>query len=371
MTPKGTAMTDTSPSPGSAPSSTSFVDWKLASATARRLTPSGPAVSAADARQAVDELRVASQRAHGPVAETARLQTPADLPPAMIVDRATWSEVNVASFSGLMDPVVNKLIERKDGPPMVAPIKKAGGVLTGVEVGTLLSFLSTKVLGQYDLAYANTAADSRLLLVAPNIVETERALNVDPTDFRLWVCLHEETHRVQFTANPWLRDHLIAMSAGLLDDLAPDLDSLRDRVAILAKGAPEAMREGGGGLVSIITTPEQREGIERVTAVMSLLEGHADVVMDEVGPQIVPSVAVIRERFERRRDGLGPMDILLRRLLGLEAKMRQYREGAAFVRGVADMVGIDGFNAVWTSPETLPTAAEIADHRRWVARVHG
>ncbi|GMA38360.1 zinc-dependent metalloprotease [Mobilicoccus caccae] len=349
----------------------SFVDWELARATSRRLTPSGPKVSAAEAEQAVTELRAASERAHGPVAETARLTTPPDLPPAMVVDRPTWSDINIGSFAGLMDPVVAKLVDRKEGPPMIAPVRKVGGVLTGVEVGSLLSFLSAKVLGQYDIAYSGTGADARLLLVAPNIVETERAMGVNPSDFRLWVCLHEETHRVQFTANPWLRQHMIDRSRALIDDLAPDVETLGERLKMLVDGLPGAFREGGGGVVSLVTTPEQRRRLEEVTAVMSLLEGHADVVMDDVGPKVVPSVEEIRVKFEKRRDGLGPADILLRRVLGLEAKMRQYREGAAFVRGVIDVVGVDDFNAVWTSPETLPTPEEIAEPRRWITRVHG
>lgn len=349
---------------------TPFVDWKLARSTSRRLTPPGPVVSTADAAAAVAELRAAAARAHGPVAETARLDTPSDLPPAMVVDRPTWSEVNLTSFAGLMDPVVAKLVDRP-GRPMARPMRVVGGTISGVEVGTLLAFMATKVLGQYDIAPAGSIEDARLLLVAPNIVDAERSMGVDPTDFRLWVCLHEETHRVQFTANPWLREYMIGRSRTLLDELAPDLDTLRERLGTIARGLPDAFKEGGTGLITLFTTPEQRERLESLTAIMSLLEGHADVVMDEVGPRIVPSVAQIRALFEQRRDGLGPVDIVLRRMLGLEAKMRQYREGAAFVRGVVDRVGIDDFNAIWTSPETLPSAAEIADPSRWITRVHG
>jgi len=123
--------------------------------------------------------------------------------------------------------------------------------------------------------------------------------------------------------------------------------------------------------VDLITNDRQRTVIAQVTGVMSLLEGHADVVMDGVGPQVVPSVAVIRERFERRRDGASPVDVLLRRLLGLDAKLRQYRDGAVFVRHAIDAVGRDGFNRVWESPQQLPSAEEILDPAAWVRRVHG
>ncbi|MDO5628277.1 MAG: zinc-dependent metalloprotease [Mobilicoccus sp.] len=348
----------------------SFIDWELARATAARVSPPGPAVSQRQAQQAVAELREAALRAQEPVAETTRLRAP-DGPAALVVDRPTWVDINTHSFAALMDPVVGQILDRKKGPQMPAPMRKVGGALSGVEVGGVLAFLSTRVLGQYDHAPGRPADQARLLLVAPNVVETEQAMKVDPTDFRLWVCLHEETHRVQFTANPWLREHMVDTARSLLADIAPDPDSLRDRVGQLVRTMPDAMREGGGGLVTVVTTPEQRRRLDEVTAVMSLLEGHADVVMDEVGPQVIPSVASIRRRFETRRDGLGPVDIILRRLLGLEAKIEQYRKGAVFVRGVVDRVGMDDFNAVWTSPETLPTPEDIEDPQRWIARVHG
>ena len=139
----------------------------------------------------------------------------------------------------------------------------------------------------------------------------------------------------------------------------------------LAGNVREALSPGGTGLAGLFLGPEQKRRVARLTAVMSLLEGHADVVMDEVGPQVVPSVREIRQRFEKRRDGLGIFDVMIRRLLGMEAKMAQYRTGALFVRGVQDRVGVEGFNAVWAQPENLPSPEEIAEPALWVNRVHG
>jgi coenzyme F420 biosynthesis associated uncharacterized protein len=146
---------------------------------------------------------------------------------------------------------------------------------------------------------------------------------------------------------------------------------LQETLQRLTRQLPEALKSGGAGITDIIATPEQRERLAEVTAIMSLLEGHADVVMDEVGPRVIPSVAHIRTRFDERRKGVGGFDRVLRRLLGLEAKMRQYRDGAVFVREVTVAVGTDGFNRVWESPETLPLPAEIETPSAWVARVHG
>ena len=153
--------------------------------------------------------------------------------------------------------------------------------------------------------------------------------------------------------------------------MAPDPERLQELAGRVAEVLPELFREGSAGLADLFTTPEQRERLAALTAVMSLLEGHADVVMDDVGPAHIPTVAHIRRKFTARRKGAGAPDRILRRLLGLEAKMRQYRDGAVFVRGVQDQVGVDGFNAIWTSPETLPLAREIEDPASWVRRVHG
>jgi coenzyme F420 biosynthesis associated uncharacterized protein len=176
---------------------------------------------------------------------------------------------------------------------------------------------------------------------------------------------------VQFTAVPWLRRHVLDTARQLSLGLAPDPEQLGEQIRQIAQRLPDALRSGGNGLTDIFATAEQRIELAKITAIMSLLEGHADVVMDDVGPAIVPSVDYIRARFQQRRHDVTGLDKILRRLLGLEAKMRQYREGAAFVRAVSAKVGTDGFNAVWTSPETLPLPDEIQNPSAWVQRVHG
>jgi coenzyme F420 biosynthesis associated uncharacterized protein len=345
---------------------TRYVDWQFAKATGRRLVPAGPKVTAAEAADVVGAIRAAAQRAQQPVAETARLQAPGDAPPPVVVDRPTWISLNADSMSALMDPVFHKLVDSQR-KPVSQGARAVAGKVSGGEAGGLLAFMAGKVLGQYDLAPEGTPA---LMLVAPNIVQVERELGVDRDDFRLWVCMHEETHRVQFTAVPWLRDHMVERVRTLAVDLVPDPESIQETLSRLSSQLPEAFRTGGTGMIDLIATPEQRAELARVTAVMSLLEGHADVVMDEVGPQVIPSVTSIRGKFNERRKGVGAFDRMLRRLLGLEAKMRQYRDGAVFVRQVVEQVGVDGFNRVWESPETLPTPGEIETPSTWVARVH-
>jgi coenzyme F420 biosynthesis associated uncharacterized protein len=239
-----------------------------------------------------------------------------------------------------------------------------------VQAGGVLAFLASRVLGQYEVF----GTGGRLLLVAPNIVDAERKLGVDPTDFRLWVCLHEVTHQLQFTAVPWLRGHLEAQIAEFVEatDLSPDV--LRERLTDLLRSLGDAIRGGDGeseGLLALVRDPKQREILDRVTAVMSLVEGHAEYVMDGVGPDVVPSVRTLRKRFAQRRKGRGPLDRVLRRLLGLEQKMKQYADGRTFVAGVVERAGMEGFNRVWAGPENLPRIEELTDPDRWVERVLG
>jgi len=245
-----------------------------------------------------------------------------------------------------------------------------GGRLTGIQVGLVLGFLSGKVLGQFEFF---DRPGGQLLLVAPNLVAVERQLKVDPADFRLWVSLHEVTHRVQFTAVPWLRQHMLDEVAALTDAVDTDPAAMRRRLSGAVGELVKVIRgQGdGSGLIAVVATPEQRVILERVTAFMSLVEGHAEYVMNAVSPDVIQTQPAIEKRFaQRRRKGGNPLDRLLRKLLGMEAKARQYVDGSAFVRTVVDRVGLDDFNAIWTSRETLPTKAEIAEPGRWIARVH-
>jgi uncharacterized protein (DUF2342 family) len=224
----------------------------------------------------------------------------------------------------------------------------------------------------HDFMGQGEAFPGRLTLVAPNIVMVERELGVRSRDFRLWVCLHEETHRMQFTAVPWLRGYVQRQISEFL--LASDLDpaAILARLRAVADVVSGALRGGAGGgdsLIEAIQSPRQRVTLDRLTAVMTLLEGHGDYVMDAAGPQVVPTVAEIRARFAARRHSAGRVEQALKRLLGIDLKLKQYAEGARFVRSVVDDVGMAGFNKVWTSPQTLPTRAEIAHPCAWVNRV--
>jgi coenzyme F420 biosynthesis associated uncharacterized protein len=339
------------------------VDYDLAVATARRLAPAPPQVSWAQATDVVTELRGLAVRAEEHVRALTGLVPPGEPEEAVVVDRPGWAAVNVTSFRTVLDPLADRLAAKQSKALAAGVTAK----VAGVQMGSILAWLSSKVLGQYE-ALLPEGTSGRLVLVAPNIVDTERRLGVDPGDFRLWVALHEVTHRTQFTAVPWLHDHVREEVRALLD--ATSLDDPQVLLGRLKAAVTELPR--GGSLVETLQTPEQRVVLDRVTAFMSLLEGHAEHVMDGVGPTVVPSVVHIREKFQQRRKQTGGvLDRVLRRLLGLDLKALQYAEGKVFVDTCVREVGMAAFNRVWESPQTLPTRQEIRDPHAWVRRVHG
>lgn len=354
--------TDREPGTGTPP-----IDWAVAASTGQALARGGPAVDPEEAREAVRELRDITATAEQHVRDLTGLGHGLPLRDGDVVDRPGWVRSAVQGLSALTD---GALPGTYSGP--------LGNVLAGtagVQAGMVLAFLSSRVLGQYD-PFTGDEGAGRLLLVAPNIVAAQRALNVSASDFRLWVCLHECTHRLQFTAVPWLRGYFAGEVSRLLSSIDDNAVDAVGRLPEVIRTARERMRSGDRQLnpmamIELFQSGEQRQLLDGLIALSTLLEGHADHVMDAVGPQVVPSVEVIRQRFAERRKGGGLLDRLLRTLLGVEAKVRQYAEGSAFTRQVIDSVGMTGFNAVWTSPQTLPTRAEIADPALWLRRVHG
>lgn len=349
-----------------------LVDWDVALATARRLTKAGPAVSATEARAVVADLRVRAAAAEAHVEAFTGMSAPPGSAPVVVVDRPGWVKANTSAFDEVLEPLARLVAKkRKDGDQ--SGIGRGGALsakLAGVEAGALLAYLSNKVLGQFDPFFAGGGATGRLLLVAPNVVHVERELEVDPADFRTWVCVHEETHRVQFTSVPWLRDYLRTQIHAFVAETDVDPTALADRLREALGAVVGSFRgQGDFSLVELVQTPKQREILDRMVGLMSLLEGHAEYVMDGVGPDVIPTVEDIRTKFTKRRAGAGPLDQVLRRLLGLEMKMKQYRDGAVFVRTVVDEIGPDSFNQVWSSPATLPTRDEISDPKGWIKRL--
>jgi coenzyme F420 biosynthesis associated uncharacterized protein len=357
------------------------IDWEVAAGVGRRLARGGPAMTSYTRDQVYAELADASKRAEAPVREVTGLADGLAVPAARIVDRGEWVSAAADSMRAMMGAADGDLAveggatgvgngdagSNDDGGLMGVITAKAGGF----QAGGLLAFLSGAILGQYDPFTPDpvTGGDGVLLLVAPNIVGVERKLKVVPSDFRLWVCLHEVTHRVQFSANPWLRDYMtdnVSTLTAVGDETTAQLVS-----RLAASVRSDKPRESGVlGLMQLLQSPEQYEAFSNLMMLGTLLEGHADHVMDAVGPEYVPTVERIRAGFNARRTApRNPIARIMRALIGMDAKIAQYVRGKAFTDHVVEKVGMERFNTIWTGPETLPLPDEIDEPDRWIARV--
>ncbi|MET0699237.1 MAG: zinc-dependent metalloprotease [Mycobacterium sp.] len=345
------------------------VDWNFAADIGGRLARPAPPATEYTRKQAIEELLASSKSAEPPVRDVTRMATSGPVPEARVIDRQEWIRAATQSMQAMMGGS-----GESDGASGLAGKAKEfiTGRVTGAQTGAVLAFVSSGILGQYD---PFGVPGGVLLLVYPNVIAIERQLRVSPTDFRLWVCLHEVTHRVQFTANPWLAQHMSSALAVLTQDAGEDIASVAGRLGTLVRDRRNGVEDGPNsagilGLMRAMQSEPQRKALDQLLVLGTLLEGHADHVMDAVGPKVVPTVATIRRRFEERRERKQPpIQRLLRALLGVDAKLSQYTRGKKFVDHVVGRVGMDRFNVVWTSPDTLPLPEEIDEPQRWIDRV--
>ena len=310
------------------------------------------------------------------------LELPAELPPLETVDRPRWIAANLSTMRPLMEQMAERLeggnpasgssAKRRQGWALGLPeaMRVASGMVLGVQVGALTGMLSQRVLGQYDLAILDPSVTPRLLLVAPNLAQAARSLDVDEQELVSWVTIHEVTHAVQFSGAPWLRGHL----AGLLKELIDGLETSVSLSQIFKLTDPSNTREliervRRGDLLRL-TVGEKRWGlVEQMQATMTLVEGHAEHVMDEIGAELLPSLPRLRAAMTRRRTSRGLPWRVLERLLGLELKMRQYESGRRFCDAVVAAGGPSALARAWSGPEALPTTAELELPELWLARM--
>ncbi|HEY1466156.1 MAG TPA: zinc-dependent metalloprotease, partial [Acidimicrobiales bacterium] len=296
-----------------------------------------------------------------------------------VTDRSGWVHVNIASFQRLVGPHLDRLdptsrmaSSNSLTARLAGPMAGAGRAVTGTQMGLVLGWLSTRVLGQYDLLLTEESVEDQdiVYFVGPNIVALEQRHGFEPREFRLWLALHEVTHRCQFTAIPWMRDHFLSLVNQGLGSLDPD----PSRFAEALRRMTEEIRAGrnplrDSGALGLVATPEQLEGLHRIQALMSLLEGHGDVTMDRAGAAAIPSAARFSEVLrERRQQTRGPAR-LLQQLVGMEAKLRQYEEGEKFIAAVESSGGPALLDRAWRGPEWLPSLREIRNPAEWISRV--
>lgn len=350
------------------------MDWKAAERTAVRICGREPLAASYHYDRLAADFAEATEEAEELVAETTGLRSARGPARARVVDRGGWVSANVASFERLLRPVTDKFIERS---PQRSGLRAAPGAVArraaGVEVGLLLGWMATRVLGQYDLLIIEDEdPDDQdvVYYVGPNVLALEKRFAFPPRELRLWLALHEVTHRAQFTGIPWLRDHFLSLVKRSLESVDPDPKRFLEAVS----RAAEQVRAGenpfdDGGVATLLAGPEQRELFDRIGGLMSLLEGHGDVTMNRAGQERVPSADRFARVLRERRQQVGGVAKLLQRLLGLEAKLRQYRQGELFIEYVEEHGGPTTVDAAWRGPEWLPTLVEIRSPQDWLDRV--
>jgi len=332
-----------------------MVNWEFAATVGAKLTRPAPPTTEYTRQQAIAELSDAARRAETPVRELTGLADGLLVPEARIIDRPSW----VAAAAESMRLMAG------GGEGATGFLS---GRITGAQTGAVLAFVSSGILGQYDPFTADGAG--ALLLVYPNVIAVERQLRVVPSDFRMWVCLHEVTHRVQFSANPWLAGYMSGTLATLANEQEEDVAGMLGRLAEFVRSPKSQGENGIVDLLRAMQSESGRDALDRLLVLGTLLEGHADHVMDAVGPAVVPSVSSIRARFEARRSRRQPpLQRIIRALIGMDAKMRQYTRGKRFVDHVVGKVGMERFNTIWRDAETLPKPVEIEDPDQWITRV--
>jgi coenzyme F420 biosynthesis associated uncharacterized protein len=342
------------------------IDWKLVRRIAGSLAGEGPGTTFSDA-----DLRPLARDAEERIVAYTGLAPRAALPAPELVSRHAWIDANITTMRPVFEELEERLRRSELGDGPLGRVTQAtSGAILAAQLGGLMGYLSQRVLGQYDMPLLDAGGESRLLLVVPNLLATAERLEADRDDLLRWVTLHEVTHAVQFGSVPWLRGYLASGLRELLDSLelrVKGAPSLRVPSSAELREVVESVRSGE--FVTLVIGRDRRALVDRLQGAMAVVEGHAEHVMDAVGAAIIPAQAELRTAMEARRATRSTPLRLLERLLGIELKMRQYREGKRFCDVVVQSGGIAALNRVWESERSLPTRAELLEPTRWISRM--
>jgi coenzyme F420 biosynthesis associated uncharacterized protein len=345
--------------------SSTVIDWILAEKIATYVAGSG------DARPPRSDLAAIATISEERVTAYTGLQPTRPLPPPEGISRKEWVRSNLASMRALLEPVLERA---GDGLGPLAPAGKLVlSVIVTTEVGVVIGYLAQRVLGQYELVLLDEAVPAtppRLLFVMPNLGQAVQAFEAQEDEFMTWVALHEVTHAVQFSGVPWLHGHVAGLVAELLRSAELRMDTGRKlRLPSQQEIRRVANAVRSGDLISIFASPSERETLDRVQAVMAVIEGHAEHVMDAVAPDLLPSLPQLREALDRRRRSQSTVSRVFAKLLGLELKLRQYEQGKFFCDAIVEAAGTTALSRVFSGPEALPTLAELDEPQAWLQRV--
>jgi coenzyme F420 biosynthesis associated uncharacterized protein len=340
-----------------------LADWDTAVDIGRRVSGPGVPVPGVERARLREDMAEIVPRAEGLIRGFTDMEVQGFRSRAWVMARSEWIRANLNGLQRLLEPLAERML---DGRPTRAEFKRKA---LGAQTGALMGYVARKVLGQYDV-FLPPDDEGLLYFVGPNVIETERRFSLPPKDFRLWIAIHEVTHRVQFGSASWLRGYLSGLVDDYLGSIQLDSSQLMNQLRRAAEEARSGVDWRGMGGVFLLLTPEQREMFRRMQALMSLLEGHASFVMNEVARDHVQDVDRMRRALSARRRASN-LERTLQKAIGFEQKIRQYDTGERFVRTVVERADMSTFNLVWRSADDLPTLDEIGEPERWLARVGG
>jgi coenzyme F420 biosynthesis associated uncharacterized protein len=359
----------TAAAPSAAAAGTGTIDWALAERVAFKVAGREPFAQSYHYDSLEPDFAEFTEQAEDLVAKTTGLRSLAGPARARVTDRNGWVRANIASFQRLLRPLLTKFEERMTSSAMSPITRKAAGA----EMGAMLGWMSTRVLGQYDLLIIeeeNPEDQDLVYYVGPNVLGLEKMFAFPPREFRLWLALHEVTHRAQFTGVSWMRPHFLGLVEQSIDAVDPDpkrFVAAIDRVAEAIKSGTNPLSDGG--IMALVATTEQRAVLDQIGGLMSLLEGHGDVTMDRAGEGLIPSAERFGRVLRQRRQNTNGLQKLLQQLIGLEAKMAQYEQGEKFIAAVEKVGGTALLDHVWETPANLPSILEIRDPQLWIRRL--
>ncbi|MDQ3765842.1 MAG: zinc-dependent metalloprotease [Actinomycetota bacterium] len=360
-----------------------LIEPRIAVAVARRLAGEEELGDSPAIQALISDLQVAVPRSEDLVAHASGIPRPAPVRWA-VVDRATWAEANITGMSSMLEPLADKVGKRLQTMPVQARL--AQRVLVSAEMGALLGYVSRRVLGQYDVLTSDEAEGSGLrprrrpprrlapgtvlYFLGTNMIQISRRYGFVDEDFSLWVALHEVTHRFQFAGVPWLPERFFGLIRGYFDSLDLDAGSLSERFrGGIRRFSDRSVPPEERNPVYLLASPEQRGMLDEIQALMAVVEGHGNYIMDTVGSSVIPTFPRMRELFERRRERTNPLQRIVGHLIGLEMKLKQYELGQRFCVEVARRGGDEALALLWSAPESFPKLAELREPELWLRRV--
>ncbi|MEA2505536.1 MAG: hypothetical protein QOH48_154 [Actinomycetota bacterium] len=356
----------------------------IARSVARRVAGEDPLKGTELLERLQRDLDAAVPRSEILVGEASGIPAPAPVRWG-IISRAEWADANITGMIALMGPLADKIGQRLDQASL--PVRAAQRGVVSAEVGVLLGYISRRVLGQYDLLVPGTDGvrarafsrrtgtagpedDGALYFVGPNMIEMEHKFGFVPDEFALWVALHEVTHRFQFAGVPWLKERFLDLVHTYLGSMEMNAKGLAERLAtagtrLISRSVPAGERNP----MYLLANEEQRSILNQMQALMAVVEGHGNFVMDSVGAQVIPSFERMRRLFEGRRSQTTAIQRAINHVIGLEMKLRQYELGQSFCNEVVKRAGLAGLSLLWEDPGNLPTLDELRAPESWLKRV--